>query len=611
MIGIRQRLILGFSGLLAVVIAIGLMSMAELGRLGTAIDVILRENYRSVVACQNMKESLERMDSGLLYTLTGNAEEGNRLFKLHAKLFLEALHVELGNITLPGEQDKAKELESLFETFLRQSETVTSDSIAPEVRKSAYYSLSQPTFIRIKDLAQAILEQNQANMSEANDRARTSADAARQRMLTAIILAALLTAVLSYLARRWILRPINRLIDSTNEIRQGNLELVLKSESHDEIGRLSESFNAMAAALRRVRKKEKMDLARSQHATETVFENLAAAIAVLDLDGRVEISTETAKKHFGLNPGVLVSDLKYEWMEPLIRRAIHSDRLVEGDSGTRHIQQFIDGREYFFHPTVIRLPVGSEEQEPTGVVLILKDVTSAVEQRELKKDMISTVSHQLRTPLTSLRMSVHLLLEEKVGPLNETQTELLVAAREDSSRLAAILDDLLDINRLESGKSNISPVPANPVVLVRETIDAFTEEARERGVAVTAATPPDLPPVKVDIERIRYVFSNLMSNALRFTPPGGAITVGASRTGDQVTFSVTDSGVGIAPEFLSRLFEPFYRAPGQEKSSGVGLGLSIVKKIVEAHGGTVSVRSTPGDGTTFAFTLPLAASSPH
>jgi signal transduction histidine kinase len=601
---------LGFGGLLAVMAIVGALTMVQIDNLGKAIDMILRENYRSVVACQDMKESLERMDSGILFTLAGNELEGNRLIKESAPRFRAALNVELGNITLPGEREKAKKIKDLFESYVEAIPLVTQVAQSPEKRQADYFSKLQPLFQKIKDVAQDILLMNQTNMNEANNAARHQADIAHRRMLTAIMVSAFLALLFSYLAHRWILHPINRLIESANEIRGGNLDLVLEAGSRDEIGRLSESFNEMAAALRQVRKEDRVNLMRTRRATEEVFKALPTAIAVLDLDGKVEVATETADRHFGLKPGVLASDLGYEWLLPLTRKALDEDRVVERDPKNGYVQQFVDNREYFFQPMVVPIPVVPERREPTGVALILKDVTQVHEQQEIKRGVVSTVSHQLKTPLTSLRMSIHLLLEERIGPLNEKQIELLMAARDDSERLVGILNDLLDINRIESGKSRLTLGPVTPRALVRDSTEPFLVDAKDKGVTVVNDVSDDLPEVMADAEKIRHVFANLLSNALRFTGPGGSVTIRASREQGQVAFLVEDTGKGIPEEELKHLFEQFYRAPGQDEKSGVGLGLAIVKEIVRAHGGDVGAESVVGKGSAFRFTLPLRTDPP-
>jgi NtrC-family two-component system sensor histidine kinase KinB len=605
MIGIRQKLMLGFGGLLAVIAIVGALTMVQIDELGKAIDMILKENYRSVVACQDMKESLERMDSGTLFTLAGNELEGNRLIEEYTSKFRDALNIELGNITLPGEREKAEIIRVLFERYVGVIPLVTGVTRSPEERQADYFSKMQPLFQEIKDVAQDILLMNQTNMYEANNAARRQADTAHRRMLTAIMVSAFLALLFSYLAHRWILHPINRLIESANEIRGGNLDLVLEGGSRDEIGRLSESFNEMAAALRQVRKEDRANLMRTKRATEEVFKALPTAIAVFDLEGKVEVSTETADQHFGLKPGVLASDLGFEWLLSLTRKALEEDRIVERDPKNGYVQQFFDNCEYFFQPMAVPIPVGPERREPTGVALILKDVTQVHEQQEMKRGVVSTVSHQLKTPLTSLRMSIYLLLEERIGSLNEIQIELLMAARDDSERLVRILNDLLDINRIESGKSRLALEPATPRALVRDAVEPFLVDAKDKGVTVVNDVSEDLPEVMADAEKIRHVFINLLSNALRFTDPGGSVTIRAEQEQDQMMFLVEDTGKGISEEELKHLFEQFYRAPGQDQKSGVGLGLAIAKEIIRAHGGNVGAESVVGKGSTFHFTLPL------
>ncbi len=213
--------------------------------------------------------------------------------------------MELGNITLPDEREMSQRIKTLFDEYLKAIPLVTQTQSSLQERQAAYFSTVQPIFLDIKETAQDILTMNQKNMSEANDAARRRADSAHRNMLIAIIISAFLAVLYSYLAHRWILHPINRLIESTNEIRTGNLDLVLEKGSKDEIGKLSESFNEMISTLRQVRNVDRINLLRTRRAVEEVFKSLPTAIAILDLDGRVEVSTETAIKQFGLKPGVL------------------------------------------------------------------------------------------------------------------------------------------------------------------------------------------------------------------------------------------------------------------------------------------------------------------
>ena len=380
-------------------------------------------------------------------------------------------------------------------------------------------------FDQIKATANEILQMNQQNMSEANDRARRSAAAAKREMVILLLAGTLIAVGFIFFIGKWILRPINRLIDSANEIRKGNLNLVVQSTSRDEIGHLSEAFNEMAASIREFRRSNRSKLFRIQQATQQAFDSLPEAVAVIDPEGTVEVATETARNFFGLQPNTPIKELPLEWINGLVQEALKQGRITEPKGNQTVIQHFIQGEERYFRPEAI--PILDQERQSTGVVLVLQDVTQIRHQDELKRGMISTVSHQLKTPLTSIRMAIHLLLEEKVGPLTEQQVDLLLAAREDSDRLHNILNNLLDISRIESGKTKMEFQAVSPHSLQMEALEPFWRAAHDQGVTLSIEIPGDLPEVWADSTRIYYVIGNLLSNALRYTPPGGKITFSA------------------------------------------------------------------------------------
>jgi signal transduction histidine kinase/HAMP domain-containing protein len=601
MVSIRQKLVLGFGGLLLIVAAMGILTIRHIDALGGAIDVILKQNYRSVVACQEMTESLERIDSGVLFTFAGHYDEGMSAIRQNEQHFRSALQIELGNLTLPGEARKARRIRELFMEYAKVIEPVTAPSTSLSQRQRLYFSSLLPLFQEIKQFSGEVLEMNQSNMHQANDNARKMAASAHNTMLVTIFASAVIALLFSYQLHRWILLPIKKLTASAEEIRKGNLDLVLETTSSDEIGQLSRSFNDMASTLRKMRKTDTETLLRTRNATQEVFKVLPTPIAVLDQNGEVEVATETAESYFGLKPGVNVHDLGHEWLRKLLQNAYRQDYATETGDGNGFIQHFVGNREYFFQPQAVLVPAGT--------ALILRDVTQVLEQLELKRSVIATVSHQLKTPLTSLRMSIHLLLEERVGDLNEQQSELLFAARDESERLVHMLDDLLDLNRIESGKAHLNVHPVSPSRIGSEGIDLFALHARGHGVTLVNTIADGLPEVMADPERIRHVFANLLSNALRFTLPGGTVTLRAVEEQDTIRFSIEDTGEGISKEHLAHLFEQFYRVPGQQAESGIGLGLSIVKEIVEAHGGRVGAESDSGRGSVFWFTLPRQKNS--
>jgi NtrC-family two-component system sensor histidine kinase KinB len=608
MLGLRQKISLGFGALLVIILVIGTQSLIHLSRLGVSIDVILRENYRSVIACQEMKEALERMDSGVLFVLLGRAQEGQELVRTNQAAFEKSLQIELNNITLPAEGENAARLRDLFGQYETLLKGILNPVQPAEFQNQDYFGRLLPLFGQIKATADSILHMNQQNMLDANDRARRSAVSAKRQMYFLLTAGTALAIVFIFFTRKWMLRPIHRLIRSADEIRRGNLDLVVASDSRDEIGHLSEAFNAMAASLREFRRTDQAKLLRIQRATQQAFDSLPDAVAVIDMEGKVEVSTQSARTVFGLKPGAVVGDLPFGWMAELCREAFRAGRAASLE-GRRIIQQFVDGEERYYRPEAV--PILDTERVTTGVILVLKDVTQLRQQDEIKSGVIRTVSHQLNTPLTSVRMAIHLLLGEKVGPLNEKQAELLISAREDSDRLHQILNSLLDISRLEFGKARMEFRSLSPRTIVMDAVEPFLRTAQDRGVSLRTEVAEDLPDVWADTTRIGHAFSNLLSNALKHTSPGGRITLTAEADEAWIRFGVSDTGEGIPAAFLPRIFEPFYRVPGRANEMGAGLGLAIVKEIVEAHGGTVRVESAEGKGSSFSFTLRRADRFPQ
>jgi two-component system, NtrC family, sensor histidine kinase KinB len=260
------------------------------------------------------------------------------------------------------------------------------------------------------------------------------------------------------------------------------------------------------------------------------------------------------------------------------------------------------GKDCDFLPHGVR--VDGESGNAVAAVVTLRDASRLRLADDLKIDLVATVAHELRTPLTSLHMSIHLCLEQSAGPLTAEQGILLSSAREDCERLRLLVNELLDMGRLASGRLTLDQEPTEPEELAQRAYSSFRTLAQDKGVALDIAVPGWLGLVNADRERVHRVFSNLLSNALRHTPVAGAIAIKASRDGPFCRFEVSDTGDGIPPEYQNQVFEKFVRGPNKTKH-GLGLGLCIARDIIAAHGGQIGVISAVGKGSSFWFTLPI------
>ena len=603
---LRTKMLIGVMPLLALMVGLGLWAITLFSKLGNNIDVILRENYRSVLAAQGMKESLERMDSALWFAIGGKEARALDQYRENRKSFGEKLKAEQNNVTLPGEQKMADDLTALHARYVAQADQFF--GLPPESsaeRTEFYFEHLLPLFDAIKRRADDVLEINQQNMMDQNDRARETAESSTRLMLFALLGSAAVASLIAVIASRAILEPIHAVTVAARAMSKGDLDQVVPSTTRDELGELAEAFNEMARTIRNFREAGTARLLRAQQTAQATIDSFPDPVVVVDPTGSVERANPAARRVLGVTTSdVLPWTPPFQLREPLAE--VLGGKFDRRPIGLEHaLSCRDDGQERFFLPHV--LAIRDEGQGLLGAAVVLTDVTRFRLLDQLKSDMVSTVSHELKTPLTGVQMTVHLLLEEVVGPLNAKQIELLLVARQDSDRLLAMINDLLDLTRIEQGRVRLDRQPAAPSDLVTEAIERFESKANDGGITLKGSVAIALPPVPVDRERIAHVFDNIIGNALSHTPRGGSVGLSAeARPEGSITFEVGDSGEGIAPEHLPRIFEKFYRVPGSRSSGGAGLGLAIAREIVEAHGGQIEAESQPGRGTTFAFTLPTA-----
>ena len=597
--GIRTKLVIAFAGLLLIVAAVGVVSIHTLNESSQAIQRILRENYDSVAACDHLKVALDKLDRQAELCLLEDRPDLCRQSEPILGDFEKNLRIQRGNVTLPGEQELTDKLTDAWKGYRQNLENFYKLADLAE-RREFYHQQLLPPSQTIREASQKIIDLNLNNMVAADGQAQLRVAQTRKAMLFLLFIAMGMGAGFTVLAGPAILEPIASLTRSVREIQKGNLDLVVNIHSQDEIGQLGEAFNQMAASLRELRRSDRAHLLRAQRSTQLALDSLSDAVAICNPDGKIELANDAAQRLFGLVPESTVSEAGNEKITQMFVRVCQEERPLQPRGYDKAIQIFIGDAEHFFLPQAI--PIFDQARQLVGVTLMLTDVTRLRRLDEVKNGLISTVSHELKTPLTSIRLAIHVLLGEKLGPLSPPQTELLATARQDSDRLYQVIEDLLDISRIESGGAEMQLQPVNVEELIGQATDKVRSAFRDRKITLSLNVAADVPPVLVDPDRFQLVFDNLLSNALKYTSAGGEVRLTARPEDSMVRFAVEDTGIGIAPEYLPRIFEKFFRVPGQEQISS-GLGLTIAKETVEAHGGVLEVASQPGKGTTFTFTV--------
>jgi signal transduction histidine kinase len=546
-----------------------------------------------------MKESAERMDSALSFTLAGQWDLSRRMYDENLPIFERNLQAELSNITLPGEAELAFKVRDLHQQYVQKAKAFLAIQDLNQ-RQAMYFSQMLPLFTEIKNTAQAILELNQNNMILADHKARELSATSIRYMVVAVAVGLAGALCFVHLLLRSILTPIQSLTRFSGELGDGNLDQVVPVVSDDELGQLADSFNKMAAKLRAYRQITSDEILQARQMTEITFSAFPDPIIAFDSHGTVNFKNPAAEK---LLQKLHLDDHLPEQLSEQVEAVLKGGDDYIPVSFANSICVRPDDKETFFLPRVIG--IRGDKGTIFGGAAILQNVTRLRLVDELKTNLVSTVSHELKTPLTSVRMALHLLLEESIGELNSKQSELLLAARDDSERLLTMINDLLDLARLESGTEHMMIEPRTPGDLVNSAIAAGKDAAdRNRVRLVPVIAEESLPLVAVEWQQISHVFSNLIHNAVKHSKPGDEVIVKAAREDGGVRFSVSDKGPGVATKYQPYLFEKFYRVPGAERT-GAGLGLSIAREIVRAHHGSIGLKSVPGQGAEFYFDIPF------
>ncbi len=479
-------------------------------------------------------------------------------------------------------------------------------ALSPPEQAKAYFGELLPLFEKIRTSADRVLTINQENMTAMDRLARANASRSVRLMVGALVGAVALAVGVAVQLSRSILKPIQAVTVGARALARGELDQLVPAESRDEIGELANAFNDMARTLRDYRQAGTARLLRAQQTAQATIDSFPDPVVVVDTFGSVERVNRGAQR-------LLEMKSDRESAEPWppghpLHGFVHDVLCGHGDHLPLSLEQAIplydSGQERYYLPRVVA--IRTELDELIGAAVALTDVTKFHLLDRLKSDMVATVSHELKTPLTSVQMAIHLLLEEVIGPLTAKQIELLLAARQDAERILTMINDLLDLTRIEQGRVSLALETCSAVDLVKESIERCQPEAQARGVILTAHVDGSPLAVLADRDRIEHVFNNLIGNAIQHTNRGGTVVLKAHADGQKTRFEVIDDGEGIAPEHLPRLFEKFYRVATARHSGGAGLGLAIVREIISAHGGDITVESKPGRGTRFTLTLPAA-----
>ncbi|MCA1987653.1 MAG: HAMP domain-containing protein [Desulfarculus sp.] len=606
---LRTKLLLAQLPLLLAVLAVGLLGVGTIANLSQRSERIAKENYSSLRAAYEMNSALERLhDAAATALLSGHytTPEHFSEFKL---AFEKGLHQQRESSVEAGELEATSEVQRAWTDYLDALQALERAGQGVQSREIYFHQL-MPSLSRVQKFVDHIVTINQSAMIQKGEHASARAMDFRTTAL-AVSLGALLVGLLVSLAiTSRLLQPMAMLGRAVQRIGGGDFEARVSVGGRDEVTRLAGEINLMAHRLRQYRQSSLSELLLAQQASQAAIDSLPDPVLVFDLAGKIrhfnhESLNLVVPEPLGQTPlGWRVRDPGLEaHLAPLLQQVISGQGPHHPSGFEEAIKlDFGDGDRYLLPRAT---PVRDAADSVKGVTVVLQDVTRLRLFDQLKSDMVATVAHEFRTPLTSLRMAIYLLLEQVPGPLADKQRELLEAARNDCERVQAMVDDLLDLSRISDQGVQLrrQPVPAGEMIAY--ALEQHRLAADNKGLRLIAPGIDCQALVLADQDRVNLVFSNLLANAIRHTPAGGEVRLFAQSEGGWVRFEVSDSGEGIPVEHQEAIFRKFHGVPGA-KPKGSGLGLFIARQAVRSHGGELGVESRPGQGSRFWFTLPQA-----
>ncbi len=568
----KSKLFVGLGLLFGMITLLTFLSTFFINKLSEESKNILIANYNSIDYCREMINALN---------------DGNNAI-VNEENFNTYLSLQLKNITEPVEATLTQQLSQNFQSYKTDTSAI------------------------------ATLHRNITDIMLVNMQAIVAKDSIAQKTALKAVLWIGFTGTICFLFALLVLfnlpgniaNPIKELTQSIKQIASGNYKQRIHFDKQNEFGDLSIAFNSMAEKLEEYRAGSLEKLMMEKKRIDTLINNMHDPVIGIDETEKIIFMNDIALKITGLRAENVLGKLvqKVSANNDLLRRLTEELVVVTpANAGPLNtaMKIYADDKESYFEQEIVPIkiiPTGEEVEKLIGTVILLRNVTTYKELDFAKTNFIATVSHELKTPIASIKMSLQLLENEKLGVLNAEQQSLVESVKEDSNRLLKITSELLNMTQLETGTIQMNVMPCDAKEIVEYAVSTNRAAADQKNISVKIKYPEEIPTVLADNEKTSWVLTNLLSNAIRYSYENSTVVIELTTADGMERFAVIDGGQGISPQYLDKIFDRYYRIPGSKKE-GTGLGLSISKEFIEGQGGFLTVESDFGKGSTFSFTL--------
>lgn len=594
---IQMALLVVFTGFAV----LGAVNGYYLDKIAKKSALMMRENYRSLNYTHEMSLALEDVISAITLRETSYSYKRAKLREAFDK-FERYMSLQNQNIADQGEEELTIQLIEAFEDFRNETET--------NLRKEE--GLNMPLHmqsVNIRNLLNKVYLRNEESIQRTTDEAN--------RMIGRVTLYIIILGFFIFLGAvaamfylpDLVAQPIKDMTESMKRIARREYGERLPINTNDEFGEMALSFNLMSEKLEDYEAYNLEQLMSEKTRIETLISRMKAAIVGVDKNGTFIFANPVAERLLGLREEEIKGQNVQEVEDVFLRemtQEIRENKLVE-DKSYPSLKLEKNGRSLFFSKDILVVKVpseGSVEEADYGWVIVLKNITKLTEENIAKTNFMARLSHELKTPIAAIDMSVGLLKDERIGEINEEQTELTETIKQNTNRMIIMVNEILDMAKLETGNVRLNIKVTPPEKVVNSAVSSVKAFLEQKNIKVKIDIEEDLPKIKMDAEKTSDVLVNFLTNAIRYTNKKGRIGISVSSLVDTVVFSVKDYGKGIPEKELEVVFQKFTRSEG-DNTKGTGLGLAISKEFVEMQGGRVWAESELGKGSVFNFALPI------
>lgn len=594
--------------LILIITMIGSISCYNVYKLSRSIDGLMTDNYKSIAASNYMLHCIEEQDKSILkYINSLNSKDLDSFYSQNNE-FYKWFDIERNNVTETGEKEIVEKINKDYTIFYK---------IMPELQSfgnnnrqleaiNFYNETAMPKVNNTKKDLKDLSAINEKAMFNSKNKTKANAEMSLYIILSASLIAAVFGLIISIYCTNKSLKPVYLLTETIKSVKEGELYKQAPVINDDEIGMLSSEFNSMTKRLHEFEQSTTGSLLAEKNKSIAIVKSIADPILVIDKSYKIILINKSCEELFNLKEKDVINKHILETVRSMelydyIFDFVNKNKLDNEKTIT------INCNDKNFYFNVLVTAAVDKENKINSIVVLLKNVTKFKMLEKIRTDFISTVSHELKTPLTSIMMGAGLMLDKNVGSLNERQTDILFTIKDETQKLTELVANLLKFSRIQSDKTIFDIKPTYIFGIVKTCIDNYFKQAESKDVAIYDNTDENLPMVNADEEKICWVLNNLVSNALKYTNAGDEIVIGAFVKGENMNIFVKDTGVGIPEKYREKIFEKFAKIRSNDNElKSTGLGLYIAKEIVETHGGTIWCESTMDEGSTFTFTLPIA-----